>query len=224
MATEDTKFVTGPDMSKLRGYPISGQGGSVQRAVYITPTGGSQTTLCNALRSPEGTADGLPTGGVSIPLNVFVGSTGSALPVGSGAAGAFGVGLAVSSGGTITLNGEVANTATVTDTAVAMFQMPQEFIVSNSFTLNANVTLNSATGATFTSKTMSAAVFPVSGGTMQANQIATSTATIATGNLSYVVSGGNITPGQLLAIQLTGKVAESAGHNGSVVINSVSLT
>jgi hypothetical protein len=209
--------------------------GAAYTTVISTPSGTTYTSNANGLVANVNPIDvqSLMAGGwtivapgfsqLTVPLFSGKNSDGSALAA-AAAAGKFGnsINLGTASG----LVSQVANNSTVSDSLLFELALPEVFKDGYAPTINVDCQLNATTGATLSTKTLTAALYPVgNGGAQSANVVTTAAQAIpsAAGEIEFATSTEALLAGGRVMLELTAELIETAGTNASMTINSIYL-
>lgn len=118
---------------------------------------------------------------------------------------------------------ETANSNTKTDAAITEFTLPDSYVAGQDLTLSVNAVVS----GTLTTKTVAADARKIAdAGTEGSNLIATAAQVMSTtaADLTFVVTGTTLSPGDRVALKLTMVVTEGAAADQTGSINSVRLS
>lgn len=155
------------------------------------------------------TATGLPAAGVQIPLLSARNTDGSVIAA-AASSGKFGCSITL--GTSELLVGEAAESNTKTDDALFEFRIPDNYVAGANLTATVNAAIT-GTGTPGTKTVQVKAYAKANAGTLGSNigPGAAVAVTPAGADVAFTITGTNLTPGQMLVLELESVLQETGG-------------
>lgn len=159
-----------------------------------------------------------------LPLTTFKNPAGTTLAA-SASSGEFGISNTPGTSGPA-LTGEVANDATVTDSAIVEFQIPNTYVAGQNLNLAVDCEYANSSGTLGTHTLAAAAYLCTPAGAQGANLVSTAAQNIGgttAGVLNFSITGASLTPGARLMIELTTVMQTTTAGSATSQINQVQI-